>query len=158
MNACYVVRRGRACNQQDNITIEHHYRVNIFYAAIDSQLQELNHRFNEDAMELLRLSSSLKPQEALKSFKSSDLCLLVKNLYLQDFTYYDKQVLEKELYHFEHNVVQDPEFKKLKSLFELCQWLVKTGNSEHYKLVYRMVRLVVTLPVSNATTSEHFQL
>ena len=30
MNARYVVRRGRACNQQDNVTIEHLYRVNIF--------------------------------------------------------------------------------------------------------------------------------
>ena len=43
MNACYVPRRGRARNQQDNITIEHHYRVNISYATIDSQLQELNY-------------------------------------------------------------------------------------------------------------------
>ena len=73
MNACYVGRRGRARNQQDNVTIEHHYRVNIFYAAIDSQLQELNHQFNEDAMELLRLSSALEPREALNSFKISDL-------------------------------------------------------------------------------------
>ena len=39
MNACYVGRRGRACNQQDNVTIEHHYRVNIFYATINSQLR-----------------------------------------------------------------------------------------------------------------------
>ena len=120
MNACYVGRRGWARNQQDNVTIEHHYRVNIFYAAIYSQLQELNHQFNEDAMELLRLSSALKRWKALKYFRSSDLCLLVKNLYPQDFTDYDKQVLEKELYHFEHNVVQDLEFKKLKSLSELC--------------------------------------
>ena len=63
-------------------------------------------------------------------------------------------MLEKEFYHFEHNVVQDPEFKKLKSLFELSQWLVRTGNSEHYKLVYRMVILVLTLPVSTTTTTE----
>ncbi|XP_030939581.1 uncharacterized protein LOC115964405 [Quercus lobata] len=121
-----------------------------------SQLQELNYRFNEDAMELLRLSSALEPREALKSFRISDLCLLVKNFYPQDFTDYDKQVLEKELYHFEHNVVQDPEFKKLKSLSELSQWLVRTGNSEHYKLVYRMVILVLTLPISTATTERAF--
>ena len=103
-------------------------------------------------MELLRLSSALEPQEALKSFKSSDLCLLVKNFYPQDFIDSDKQVLEKELYHFEHNVVQDPKFKKLKSLSELSQWFMRTGNSEYYKLVYRMVRLVLTLPVSTTTT------
>ena len=108
-------------------------------------------------MELLRLSSALEPQEALKSFRSSDLCLLVKNFYPQDFTDYDKQVLEKELYHFEYNVVHDPEFKKLKGLSKLCQWLVRIGNSEHYKLVYRIVRLVLTLPVSTTiTTTEQF--
>ena len=77
--------------------------------------------------------------------------MLVNNFYAQDFTDYDKQVLEKELYHIEHNVVQDLEFKKLKSLFELCQWLVRTRNLEHYKLVYRMVRLVLTLPISTTT-------
>ena len=82
--------------------------------------------------------------------------MLVKNFFPQDFTDYDKQVLEKELYHFEYNVVQDPEFKKLKSLFDLCQWLVRTGNSEYYKLVYRMVRLVLTLPISTATTKQAF--
>ena len=67
------------------------------YATIDSRLQELNYWFNEDAMELLRLSLALEPQEALKSFRSSDLCLLVKNFYPQDFIDYDKQVLEKEI-------------------------------------------------------------
>ena len=97
MNACYVARRGRARNQQDNITIEHHYRINIFYVTIDSQLQELNYQFDEDAMELLRLSSALESREALKSFRSSDLCLLVKNFYTQDFTNYDKCFGERVL-------------------------------------------------------------
>ena len=107
-------------------------------------------------MELFRLSLALESREALKSFRSSDVCLLVKNFYPQDFTDYDKQVLENELYHFEHNVVKDSKFKKLKSLSELCQWLVRTENSEHYKLVYRIVRLVLTLPVSTVTTERAF--
>ena len=107
-------------------------------------------------MELLRLISVLEPQEALNSLRISDLCLLVKKFYPQDFTDYDKQVLEKDLYHYEHNVVQDPEFKKLKSLSKLCQWLVRTKNSEHYKLVYRMMRLVLTLPISIAITERAF--
>ena len=101
-------------------------------------------------MKLLRLISALEPREAL------NLCLLVKNFYPQDFTDYDKQMLKKEFYHFKHNVVQDPEFKKLKSLSELSQWLVRTGNSKYYKLVYRMVRLVLTLPVSTATIEQAF--
>ena len=35
--------------------------VIFFYAAIDSQLQELNGRFSEHAVELLILSSTLDP-------------------------------------------------------------------------------------------------
>ena len=33
---------------------------------------------------------------------------------------------------------------------------MRIGNSERYKLVYRMVRLVLTLPVSIATTERAF--
>ncbi|KAK3229908.1 hypothetical protein Dsin_001789 [Dipteronia sinensis] len=45
MNARYVARRGRARQQQENYTIEQYYRVDIFYVAIDSQLQELKNQF-----------------------------------------------------------------------------------------------------------------
>ena len=44
----------------------------------------------------------------------------------------------------------------MKSLSELCQWLVRTKNSKHYKLVYRIVRLVLTLLVSTATIERAF--
>ena len=47
MNAHYVVRQGRAQHQEDNFTTAEHYRVNLFYAVIDCQLQELSSRFNE---------------------------------------------------------------------------------------------------------------
>ena len=33
---------------------------------------------------------------------------------------------------------------------------MRIGNSEYYKLVYRMVRLVLTLPVSTAITERAF--
>ena len=65
-------------------------------------------------------------------------------------------MLENKFYHFEHNVIRDPEFKKLNSLSELCQWLERIGNSEHYKLAYRMVRLVLTLLVFIDTTKRTF--
>ncbi|XP_028051477.1 uncharacterized protein LOC114256096 [Camellia sinensis] len=42
MNVPYIRRRCRARDHQDDFTVEHYYRVDIFYATIDSQLQELN--------------------------------------------------------------------------------------------------------------------
>ena len=38
MNACYVARFGRSCNQQEDYRNEHYYKVDIFNAGIDSQL------------------------------------------------------------------------------------------------------------------------
>ena len=119
MTAGYVDRRGVARYQQDDFTIEHHYRVDIFCAAIDSQLHELNHRFNEHAIELLVLSSTLDPYQAHQSFRINDICFLVAKFYSQDFTKHEKEVLEIELCHFEHSVVQLSKFKNLSSISEL---------------------------------------
>ena len=48
-------------------------KVDIFNAIIDSQFQELNHRFTKHAMELLLLRLDLNPQEAYKSFRVSNI-------------------------------------------------------------------------------------
>ncbi|XP_042401465.1 zinc finger MYM-type protein 1-like [Zingiber officinale] len=80
-NDPYINRRGRAPARQDNFTIEHHYQVELFYASIDSQLQEINGRFSDDAMELLILSNALNPQNAVESFRVEDICKLVEKFY-----------------------------------------------------------------------------
>nr|GMD28065.1 zinc finger MYM-type protein 1-like [Ipomoea batatas] len=88
-DAQYIVRRGRARHQQDELTIGHHYKVDIFNAVIDSQLQELNNRFDDKAMELIILSSSLDPKEMRISFRIDDICKLVEKFYPQDFADYE---------------------------------------------------------------------
>jgi hypothetical protein len=156
MNARYVERRGRARHQQADFTIEHHYRVDIFYATIDSQLQELNRRFSEQAVELLILGSALDPRVARESFRIDDICQLVNKFYPQDFTDLEKEQLEIELHHYEHNVVQDSSFQGLLNISELCQWLVRTEKSTTYQLGFRVVVLLLTLSVSTATTERAF--
>ena len=64
--------------------------------------------------------------------------------------------LKAEVDHYEHNIVWHPDFKKLSSISELCQWLVKTWKSLFYSYIYRLITLVVTLPVSTATTERAF--
>ncbi|XP_059451079.1 uncharacterized protein LOC132181866 [Corylus avellana] len=120
MNARYVERQGRARHQQADSTIEQHYRVDIFCVAIDSQLQELNRRFSEHAIELLILASALDPQVARESFRIDDICQLVNKFYPQDFTDFEKEQLELELHHYEHNVVQHSSFEGLSNISELC--------------------------------------
>ena len=101
-SARYIARRGRACHQQDDITIEHYYKVNICNDMIDSQLQELNDKFNYNMVELLILSSALDLREMQTSFKIDDICKLVRKFYLQDFAEYEMIQLRMQFEHFDH--------------------------------------------------------
>ncbi|KAK9726075.1 hypothetical protein RND81_05G188400 [Saponaria officinalis] len=123
MDAIYIGRKGRARRQQDQNTVEHHFRVNVFYVTIDKQLQELNSRFNDKALRLLTLTSVLAPYNGYKNFDLKG---------------------------------DDPTLRNLSTLQELCQCLAETGKSDVYFLIDRLIRLVLTLPVSTATTERAF--
>jgi hypothetical protein len=47
---------GRCRNQNNNVTVEHHYYFDIFNTTINFQLQKLDSRFGKKAMKLLILS------------------------------------------------------------------------------------------------------
>ncbi|XP_021728758.1 zinc finger MYM-type protein 1-like [Chenopodium quinoa] len=66
----------RSRRNKDNITVEHHYRVDVFNAAVDQQLEELNSHFSERTTELLTLSASLSPIDEYKHFNVENICLL----------------------------------------------------------------------------------
>ncbi|XP_077215547.1 uncharacterized protein LOC143850140 [Tasmannia lanceolata] len=147
MSAPYTAGRGRSRESQDLITMEHHYRVDIFNPVIDSQLQELNSRFNEQPTEVLILSSTLDPKDAYKSFKIEDLCNLVEKFYPQDFSEEEKIHLRFQLQHYELDILQHPDFQNISTISELCQRLSATGKSTICYLIDRLIRLVLTLPV-----------
>ncbi|XP_042388054.1 zinc finger MYM-type protein 1-like [Zingiber officinale] len=135
-------------NKWDDLLV----KVKSFY----SQLQEINGRFSDDAMELLTLSNALNPQNAAESFRVVDICKLVEKFYAQDFTRDEKEQLEMQLKHYEYNVVKGSDYKNLSTISELCQWLVKTNKSVTYNLIFRVIVLVLTLPVSTATSERSF--
>ncbi|KAF2308040.1 hypothetical protein GH714_034673 [Hevea brasiliensis] len=85
MNAHYNSGRGRTHNQRDPITFEYYFRVDVFIATIDSQLQELNVRFKEDMMELLILSSSLDLRDGFRSFRLTNFAILQISFILKIF-------------------------------------------------------------------------
>jgi len=154
LSAQYVEGRGR--RQRDKITKEHHYHFDIYNVAIDFQLQELNSRFNEQAMELLTLSLALNPNDGYKSFNIEDICKLAKKFYPLDFSEQEMMSLRYQLQHFEFETQNHPKLHHLSSLSELCQVFAETNMSKTFYLIDRMIRLILTLPVSTATGERAF--
>ncbi|KAK9689031.1 hypothetical protein RND81_09G030000 [Saponaria officinalis] len=53
-------------------------------------------------------------------------------------------------------IKEHPQLDSLKSISDLCQWLAETESGEIYYLIDRLVRLVLTLPVSTAIAERAF--
>ena len=100
------VKSGRICG------IKRHCRGYIFFAAIDTQLQELNRIFNKHTMGL-KLSLALDPRNNFKAFSVEDIYRLVKKFYPEDFTEQEKIQLEYQLKHYKSDVSPDSKSTKL---------------------------------------------
>ncbi|KAI3684136.1 hypothetical protein L6452_33355 [Arctium lappa] len=156
LSSSYYIRGARARNEHSDHTLEHHYRVDIFYEAINCQLMELDHRFNDSSMEMLRLASTLDPKNAYETFRSVDVRQLVEQFYPEDFSEHEKTILKMQLQHYVIDVVQHEDYKQLTSIADLCQWLVRSRRETTFDLIYRLLSLLLTLPVSTATTERSF--
>ncbi|CAM8997422.1 unnamed protein product [Rhodiola kirilowii] len=136
--------RRRASHQQNRVTVEHYYRVDIFYTVI-----------NDDSVELIILFSALDPKELRTTLRVDDICTLVEKFYPLDFDEDERTSLRMELQHFEL-VRQLPEFNTLTEISELCRWLTRTRKSNMFSLLYKVITLILTLPVSTATAERSF--
>jgi hypothetical protein len=157
-NAHYSRAPGRSHRQDEGslTTVEHYFRVNIFTAAIDFQLQEFKSRFGEQAVELLTLSVALRPKDAYKSFEIDDICKLAEKFYPKDFNVQERFCLKFRLEHYKLDVPKHSNFQNMSTLSELCIGLANSGKSKIYPLIDRLIRLVLTLHVSTPTTERAF--
>jgi hypothetical protein len=151
-----TTRFGRSRLEENQVTIEHYFRVEIFFTTIDKQLQELNSRFSEQSMELLTLSCALTPKNNYKAFKVETICTLVEKYYPKDFSEQEQLLLHYQLRHFIVDARQSSHLKNLSTIQELCSCLVETEKATIYFLIDRLLRLILTLPVSTATTERSF--
>ena len=138
------------------VTLEHNYRVNILNAIIDFQLAELDNRFTEQSLELLILSATFDPRDNFQSFKIEDVCSLALKFYPEDFETIEMLALEMECGYFVVDIRRDTRFENTTSVAHLCRRLVETRKSEFFPMIYRLICLVLTLPVSTATTERAF--
>ncbi|KAK2655809.1 hypothetical protein Ddye_008861 [Dipteronia dyeriana] len=152
VSARYREGTGRSCQHQNNIAVEHYYHFNIFNDVIDFQLMELDTRFLDQTMELLALSSVLDPTNHFESFNIEDICTLANKFYPDDFIERELSDLKRQLQHFKNDVLVHQKFQNMSSLSELCHGLVETRKSHLFFLIDRLIRLVLTLLVSTAST------
>ncbi|KAK4269479.1 hypothetical protein QN277_022633 [Acacia crassicarpa] len=114
------------------VTHLHHFKVDIFYAVIDTQLQELNDRFSE-----------------------KKLCEFA-GYYPSNFDLNDFVMLDYQLDMYIVDVQSDPDFLNLKGMADLAKRMVKKKKHIVYPLVYLLVKLALILPVAIASVERVF--
>lgn len=101
---------------------------------------------------MLSLSSSL----CSKEIKVDEICLLVEKYYLEDFTEHERLALRYQLELFNIEMKNNNKLSGVSTISERCQSLVETKKHKTFYLVHRVVQLIMTLPVSTATTERGF--
>ena len=96
------------------------------------------------------------PSSKFRSFKADDICEMVKKYYPADFSQQEIYGLEQQLKHFVVDASNDEELKILSTLTNLCRCLVESGRHSIYNLIDRLLRLLVTLPVSTGSDERAF--
>ncbi|XP_061368801.1 uncharacterized protein LOC133311724 [Gastrolobium bilobum] len=120
------------------VTHLHHFKVDIFYAVIDTQLQELDDRFSEVSSNLLECMACLNPCNSFSAFDKNKLCEFA-GYYPSDFDLNDFVMLEYQLDTYIFDMQSDPDFLNLQGIADLAK---------------RM--LALTLPVATASVERAF--
>ncbi|XP_062118991.1 uncharacterized protein LOC133832697 [Humulus lupulus] len=114
-------------------------------------------RNQQDKIKLLVLSTAFDPRDGFKLFKIDDICKLAEKFYPDDFSEQEVVRLRIELQHFVLDIPNNLELH-LSCIHELCQGLVKIRKAIMYPLIDRLLRLVLTLPISTTTTEQAFSI
>ncbi|XP_052291975.1 uncharacterized protein LOC102612274 [Citrus sinensis] len=149
MENMFLTPRKSRCRAQE-ITNMHHYRIDLFCAILDMQLQELNSRFNEVNTELLLCLDCLCPKDSFAAFNKEKLLRLAQ-LYPKDFSQVDLMALDTQLDVYIMDMQSSVEFSELNGISDLAQKMVETNKHKVFSLVYLLVTLALLLPVATAT-------
>ncbi|ESQ46879.1 hypothetical protein EUTSA_v10028186mg [Eutrema salsugineum] len=145
----------RRPRKRTNTTNLQYYKISCFNFVLDLQLQEFNDRFTEVNTQLLICMASLSPTSSFKQFDKDKLMKLVE-FYPDDFTSVERFSLEQQFDIYIDNVKEDKRFSNLKSLGDLSRLMVETQKHLALPLIYRLLKLVLTLPVATATVEMFF--
>ncbi|XP_048606722.1 uncharacterized protein LOC125583584 [Brassica napus] len=141
--------------RRTNISNMHHDKVNCFCTVLDLQIQEFNDRFTEVTTDLLICMATLSPVDSFHGFDKEKLVRLDK-LYPDDFSYGELLSLEQQLDIYIDNICRDERFKSVENLGDFSCLMVKTQKHLAHPLVYKLLKLVLTLPVATASVERCF--
>ena len=133
----------------------HRFHADMFLGVIDRQLQELNSRFDEVNTELLRCMAAFNPANSFSAFDNEKLVKLA-GFYPHDFDFQERNQLRFQLRNYINDVRNDENFKNLRSLADLSMMLVKRDMVSRYDIVYKLLKLVLVLPVATAGVERIF--
>ncbi|CAN0924744.1 hypothetical protein LINGRAHAP2_LOCUS34362 [Linum grandiflorum] len=137
------------------MTLEQLYHFEYFNQVIDYQTSELDSRFNEATVRLLQLGATLDPRDYFSSYNANHIYQLAVEFYHQDYADHEQLLLRSQLPYYKRHVVRNSDFK-VPSLAKLLEMLVIRRLEEQYTMICRLIRLLLTLPVSTATTKRVF--
>ncbi|XP_050369055.1 uncharacterized protein LOC126787176 [Argentina anserina] len=109
---------GKSRRRAPKVTNMHRYKVELFTAVIDMQLQELNDHFTETTTELLLCMSCLSSANSFLAFNKEKIIRVVE-FYPQDFSAVSLLALENELDTYISDMRSSDLFTKLKGISEL---------------------------------------
>jgi hypothetical protein len=133
----------------------HRFHLDLFLSVIDRQLRELNDRFDEVNTELLLYMSSFNPIDSFVVYDKDNFVKLA-HFYPNDFSSTEMHHLPFQLSHFIQDMHRDERFREVKNVVELSVMLVQTKKSIKHDIVYKLLKLVLVLPVATATMERVF--
>jgi hypothetical protein len=156
MNTVYAAC-GRPRRNADPVTVLHHYRVDVFFSIVDSQIAEIDFRFPEQSSMLLRRIALLSPQMLSSlGLENIDELICLAKMYPSDFNENELYSLEQQIRMFIMDLQSNALLKSCRSLPELNIALVQLQKSVTYHLVHRLINLALVLPVSTASSERSF--
>lgn len=147
-----VLRSKRCFRKVKNL---HRYHVEIFTSVVDRQLKELNDRFDEVNTDFLLGMASIDPANSFYPYDKDKLLKLAR-FYPKDCSRKDLSNLPIHLARFIADMPNNERFREVKSFVELSVMLVETRKSLKHPIVYKLLKLVLVLPIATASFERVF--
>ena len=138
-----------------HITNRHHYEYDVFNTVMDLQIREFGDRFSEVSTELIKNMAALSPRASFSMFNKESLVKLCE-FYPHDFDVADKINISGEIDLYYRYVSEHERFANLDGIDDLAIAMVETNRHVTYPLVYRFLKLELTLPVATASVERCF--